>query len=64
VSSGADRGSGRRRADRYGAGRECEASLPEHFAERMRAALAATAPEDADPAAVAEIVGARARRFI
>jgi hypothetical protein len=30
----------------------------------MRAALAATAPEDADPAAVVEIVGARARRFI
>jgi len=39
-----------------------EASLPEHFAERMRAALAGTVPESADPAAVAaavvEIVGA------
>ena len=41
---------------------EYEASLPKHFADRMLEALAATVPEDADPAAVAtavvEIVGA------
>jgi NAD(P)-dependent dehydrogenase (short-subunit alcohol dehydrogenase family) len=35
---------------------EYEASLPAHFAERMKDALAATVPEDADPAAVAAAV--------
>ena len=33
-----------------------EASLPERFAERMKDALAAAVPEDADPAAVATAV--------
>jgi NAD(P)-dependent dehydrogenase (short-subunit alcohol dehydrogenase family) len=35
---------------------EYEASLPERFAERMKGALAATVPDDADPAAVAAAV--------
>jgi NAD(P)-dependent dehydrogenase (short-subunit alcohol dehydrogenase family) len=35
---------------------EYEVSLPKHFADRMRDALAATVPEDADPAAVATAV--------
>ena len=35
---------------------EYEANLPEHFAERMRDALAATVPEDADPSAIATAV--------
>ncbi len=33
-----------------------EASLPKRFAERLKDALAATVPEDADPAAVATAV--------
>jgi NAD(P)-dependent dehydrogenase (short-subunit alcohol dehydrogenase family) len=35
---------------------EYEARLPDHFAEKMRDALAATVPGDADPAAVAAAV--------
>ena len=35
---------------------EYESSLPEHFAERLKDALAATVPEDADPAGVAKAV--------